>query len=89
MTLLATLLSIMFWHHHVLAPSDPKWSTKLFPTSAPTSNIYPQFYLGEDDEEKYEGVDDLFRCKDSLEEEPPKFGPRVEISKEKYLSLFQ
>lgn len=46
-------------------------------------------YLGEDDEEKYTGIDELFITPADSEEQPPKFGPRVEISKEKYLSLFK
>lgn len=42
--------------------------------------------MGDDDEEKYAGVDELFHG--GAEDSPPPFGPRVEISKEKYISLF-
>lgn len=45
--------------------------------------------MGEDEEEKYAGVDELFSCTEDLDDNPPKFGPRLEISKEKYTSLFK
>lgn len=47
------------------------------------------FYIREDEEEKFDGVDELFNTSDDLEDQPPKFGPRVEISKERYISLFR
>lgn len=46
-------------------------------------------YLGEDEEKKYPGIDELFTTQDHMEEQPPKYGPRVEISKEKYMILFE
>lgn len=45
--------------------------------------------MSEDDEEKYEGVDELFRYHDESEEMAPLYGLRLEISKEKYTSLFK
>lgn len=75
--------------------SDPaavpqiSWSEKLFSSPEDASASYPPYYMGEDDEERFEGIDELFQYKDDLEEEAPKFGLRVLISKEKYLSLFQ
>lgn len=66
------------------------WATKLFLlVEAETLNIYPQYYMGEDEEEKYEGVDELFRYSEEMEERPPRYGPRVEITKEKYINLFR
>lgn len=47
------------------------------------------YYMSEDDEEKYEGVDELFRYHDESEEMAPLYGLRLEISKEKYTSLFK
>lgn len=69
--------------------AQPTWSEKLFAASAQSPDIYPPYYLGEDEEEKYDGVDALFRCQLDLEDTPPKFGPRVDISKEKFTSLFR
>lgn len=68
---------------------DTTWTSKLFPESSRFHSERPHFYMGEDEEEWYAGVDELFSCSDSFEECPPKFGPRVEISKEKYTSLFK
>lgn len=62
------------------------WSDRLFPTGPDGDDAPAHFYLGDDDEAKFHGVDELFRYQD--EDCPPRFGPRVEISKEKYLSLF-
>lgn len=44
------------------------------------------YYMGEGDEEKFDRVDEIFITTE--EATPPKFGPRVEISKEKCVSLF-
>lgn len=67
---------------------EHSWAHKLFP-DPPLVDSYPQFYLGEDEEEKFTGVDALFQGHSDLEEQHPPFGPRVEISKEKYTSLFR
>lgn len=65
------------------------WSAKLFAGFEPSTDIYPHYYMGKDEEERFESVDELFRCPSELEDCPPKFGPRLEISKEKYTSLFR
>lgn len=49
----------------------------------------PTYYLGDDDEEKYSGIDELFQTREETENQAAPFGPRLEISKEKYLSLFK
>lgn len=61
---------------------DNFWASKLFPEQCHVPSIYPQFYLGDDKEEKYEGIDELFHGQSDSEEHTPKFGPIVEISKE-------
>lgn len=65
------------------------WTNKLFPDSSQLHSERPHFYMGEDEEERYARVDEMFSYNDSLEECPPQFGPRVEICKEKYTSLFK
>lgn len=54
------------------------WSAKLFPNQQHKHDIYPQYYMGEDEEERYTGVEELFRCSDEMDERLPRFGPRVE-----------
>lgn len=54
----------------------------------PTPDV-PHLYMGDDDEEIYPRVDELFMSTEIMEELPPKYGPQVEISKEKYISLFK
>lgn len=66
--------------------SDLNWSERLFSQVPEGEADLIHFYMGDDNEERYNGVDELFRS--HTEEAPPKFGPRVEISKEKYISLF-
>lgn len=73
---------------------DPEvlpWSVKVFPghEQQQSGSSCPHFYMGEDEEERYEGVDALFRYQGEMEDSSPKYGPRVEISKEKYLSLIR
>lgn len=51
------------------------WAKKLFPEETPAQDIYPQYYMGDDDEERYEGVDELFRYEEGAEDDLPKFGP--------------
>lgn len=46
-------------------------------------------YMGEDVEERYSGVDALFMTTDESDHQPLKYGPRVEIPKEKYISMFK
>lgn len=70
-------------------PADQSWASTLFPDQVPESSMYPQFYLGEDEEEKYEWIDALFHSHLDLDDAPPKYGPRLELSKEKYTSLFR
>lgn len=67
------------------------WAQQLFPDSVapPSSLAHRQFYMGEDNEERYPGIDELFMTHSDSEAQPPPFGPRVDISKDKYLSLFQ
>lgn len=48
-----------------------------------------QYYMGDDDEEPYPGVDDLFNRQNLSEDSVPISGPLLELSKEKYLSLFK
>lgn len=45
--------------------------------------------MGEDEEERYLGVDKLFMTSEDSMDQTSKYGPRVEISKEKYISLFK
>lgn len=49
----------------------------------------PPYSMGEDEEEIFEGIDELFCSPIDVEEQTPKYGPRVEILKEKYISLFR
>lgn len=69
------------------------WAECLFHSAPKDTPTQPpeqhQMYLGEDEEKKYPGIDELFTTQDHMEEQPPKYGPRVEISKEKYVSLFK
>lgn len=69
------------------------WASKLFTND---SSLQQQqepdtlhLYLGEDEEEPSPGVDELFLIEEVSSDQPPKYGPRVEISKEKYISLFK
>lgn len=56
----------------VYPPSDPPtWTSKLFPDAHSNRSDRLQFYLGEDEEERYAGVDELFCSGDSFEEQPP------------------
>lgn len=48
-----------------------------------------EYYMGDDDEEKYPRVDELFNSQTLTENASPTTGPSLEISKEKYLSLFK
>lgn len=70
--------------HFLGKPLVSKWVTSTIPTARGTSVV-----LGEDEEEKYTGVDELFMNAQETEDQLPKYGPRVEISKEKHLSLFK
>lgn len=63
------------------------WSTKVCPPILQEHLKHHHFYLAKDEEDRYEGVDKLFQTQDGLDEVSPKFGPRVEILKEKYLSF--
>lgn len=47
------------------------------------------FYMGDDDEEKYPGVDELFNSQKISDDLNPSMGPKLELSKEKYISLFK
>lgn len=56
------------------------WVNKLF---RETKNVedescftHPNYYMRKDEEEKYEGVDELFCTQDDEENQPPPFGPR-------------
>lgn len=47
------------------------------------------YYMGDDDEEKYPGIDELFNAQTLTEGTVPPTSPIMEISKEKYISLFK
>lgn len=42
--------------------------------------------MGDDDEEKYPGVDEMFASQSLADKSAPTIGPVLEISKEKYTS---
>lgn len=65
------------------------WAQQLIPnTIAPSSSPdRSHLYMGEDEEERYPGIDELFMTHSESDDQPPKFGPRVDIFKEKYFSL--
>lgn len=67
------------------------WANQCFSNQMRTEEFLeePVYYMGEDDEEKYERVDELFRYCDNSEDRAPLYRPRLEISKEKYTSLFR
>lgn len=67
-------------------PREENWASRLFPVTGGSLEDQRHYYMGEDDKEKFDGVDEIFRTTE--EATPPKFGPKVEISKEKYVSLF-
>lgn len=52
------------------------------------SDHSPSFYMGEDEEERFEGVDALFSTEGSEEPEGSTSPRQVEIPKDKYMSLF-
>lgn len=68
-----------------------QWVAHLFLTeySSDIAVNPPTYYLGDDGEEKYSGIDELFQTREETENQAALFGPRLEISKEKYLSLFK
>lgn len=69
-------------------PLPPKLFSKALPQ--PTSSDMPlAFYMGEDDEEKYDGVDALFNSKSLMDDSTLASGPLLDLSKEKYTSLFK
>lgn len=44
--------------------SEPTvWATKMFPNQVQEQYEWPMYYMGEDEEEKYEGVDSYFEHK--------------------------
>lgn len=47
------------------------------------------YYMRDDDEEKYPGIDELFNKQNLSTEENPRSEPVLEISKEKYINLFK
>lgn len=66
-------------------PSPSSWANKLFAEPEPSPSVYPPYYMGDDDEERFEGIDELFSYRDSSEAEPPLLGhelssPRKNIS---------
>lgn len=71
---------------------SPKWGTETFSEAlGGKSEIEqsPNYYMGEDDEEKFGGVDELFSSA-TTEATSASTSPReVEIPKDKYMSLFQ
>lgn len=50
--------------------------------------VKPSLYMSDDNEEKYEGVDDLFNTQRDEEANPPRYAPRLEISKVGRVSVF-
>lgn len=48
-----------------------------------------QYYMGDEEEEKYPGVDELFNSQRLSKDTIPSTGPKLELSKEKYISLFK
>lgn len=41
---------------------DQSWSSQLFPGAEPDDDIYPRYYMGDEEGERFEAVDELFRC---------------------------
>lgn len=68
-----------------------RWVAHLFPTeySSDIAANFPTYYLGDDNEEKYSDIDELIQTREETENQAAPFGLRLEISKEKYLSLFK
>lgn len=76
---------------HVDPTPPPPWSRSFADTvrqESPEEDT-PQYYMGEDEEEKYPGIDELFSSPSLVDNVPPAYGPALDISKEKYISLFK
>lgn len=63
------------------------WAANFFKEAMLKIEEYTHY--GEDEEEQYPRVDALFNTSADDDTQPPKYGPRVEISKDKYLTLFK
>lgn len=65
-------------------PVEPRveasWASTLFPDPSP-ADPSPQFYLGEDEEEKYAGVDELFSGQSDSEMTPHRLAPVLRFQK--------
>lgn len=74
---------------HTTSPKQNSWANTLSPEECEEIPKHPPMYVGEDEEEKYPSIDELFITQEGEADQPPKFSPRVEISKEKYISVFK